>query len=148
MILQILQNATMMEVIVVDLMSTQDFVLIVYAPHMIPVMVHLSWSQTDTAMMKWTMQAATLMGVTVVQPVSTLTNVQSVCVMKEVHPQLIHHVIILLLLSSWALTSILTEYQYTYKVRISCFFLDLLCNFLVKIKKKNLTPKTWKKLPQ
>ena len=42
MILQILQNATMMEVIVVDLMSTQDFVLIVYAPHMIPVMVHLS----------------------------------------------------------------------------------------------------------
>ena len=42
MIIQILQNATMMEVIVVDLMSTQDGVMIVYATHMIPVMVHLT----------------------------------------------------------------------------------------------------------
>jgi hypothetical protein len=39
----------------------------------------------DTAMMKPTMQDATLMGVTVVVPVPTLTNVQIVCVMKEVH---------------------------------------------------------------
>ena len=42
MILQILQNATMMEVIAVDLMSIQDFVFYVYATHMIPVMVHLT----------------------------------------------------------------------------------------------------------
>ena len=41
-IIQILQNATMMEVIVVELMSTHDYVLIVYATHMRPVMVHLN----------------------------------------------------------------------------------------------------------
>ena len=91
-IIQILQNAIMMEVIVVDLMLTHYIVLNVYATHMIPVMVHLTWSQMDTAMMKPTMQVATLMVVTVVVPVPTLTNVQIVCVMKEVHQQLIHHV--------------------------------------------------------
>ena len=42
MIIQILQSATMMEVIVVDLMSTHKFVVIVYATHMRPVMVHLN----------------------------------------------------------------------------------------------------------
>ena len=84
----------MMEVIVVDLMLTHYIVLNVYATHMIPVMVHLTWYQMDTAMMKPTMQAATLMVVTVVEPVPTLTNVQIVCVMKEVHQQLIIHVII------------------------------------------------------
>ena len=44
------------------------------------------------AMMKPTMKAATLMEVTVVQIVSTLTNVQIVFVMKEVLQPLIHHV--------------------------------------------------------
>jgi hypothetical protein len=48
----------------------------------------------DTAMMKLTMQVATLMVVTVAVLVSTLTNVQIVFVMKEVHQQLIIHVII------------------------------------------------------
>ena len=42
MIIQIRQNATMMEVIVVDLMSTQDGVMIVYVTHMKPAMVHLT----------------------------------------------------------------------------------------------------------
>ena len=41
-IIQILQNAIMMEVIVVDLMLTHYIVLNVYATHMIPVMVHLT----------------------------------------------------------------------------------------------------------
>ena len=56
------------------------------------VMLLLNWLPMDTAMMKPTMQVATLMVVTVVMPVPTLTNVQIVCVMKEVHQQLIHHV--------------------------------------------------------
>jgi hypothetical protein len=51
----------------------------------------------DTAMMKPTMQDATLMEVTVVVPVPTLTNVQIVCVMKEVHQQLTIHVSFMLL---------------------------------------------------
>jgi hypothetical protein len=42
LMLQILLNATMMEVIVVELMSTKNIVVIVYATHMIPVMVHLN----------------------------------------------------------------------------------------------------------
>ena len=56
------------------------------------VMLLLNWLIMDTVMMKPTMQPATLMVVTVVLPVPTLTNVQIVCVMKEVHQQLIHHV--------------------------------------------------------
>ena len=40
--IQILQTATMMEEIAVDLMSTYKFVLIVYAILMILVMVHLT----------------------------------------------------------------------------------------------------------
>ena len=64
MIIQILQNATMMEVIVVDLMSTHMFAVIVYATHIRPVMDHLNWYQMDTAMMQPTMQAAILMVVT------------------------------------------------------------------------------------
>ena len=51
----------------------------------------------DTAMMKPTMQAATLMGVIVVVPVSIQRYVQIVCVMKELHQQLIHHVSFMLL---------------------------------------------------
>ena len=54
----------------------------------------LHWLAMVSVTMKPTMQAATLMVVTVVVLVSTLTNVQIVFVMKEVHQQLIHHVII------------------------------------------------------
>ena len=70
MIVQILQNATMMEVIVVDLMSTQDRVMIVYATHS-TVMVHRNSYQMVTAMMKPTMQTATMMEVTVVEGAPT-----------------------------------------------------------------------------
>ena len=48
-------------------------------------------------MMKPTMQAANLMGVIVVVPVSIQRYVQIVCVMKEVHRHLIHHVSFMLL---------------------------------------------------
>ena len=44
------------------------------------------------AMMKPIMLNVFMMEVTVVEGVPTLTNVQIVCVMKEVHQQLIHHV--------------------------------------------------------
>ena len=53
-----------------------------------------SWLEMAIAMMKPIMPIVFMMEVTVVEPVSTLTNVQIVCVMKEV--QQIHHVIILL----------------------------------------------------
>ena len=43
MILQILQNATMMEVIVVDLMSTQDFVMRVSAMKMLLVSFQIKY---------------------------------------------------------------------------------------------------------
>ena len=54
MILQILQNAIMMEVIVVDLMSTHKLVLTVYATQR-TVMVHRNSYQMVTATMKPTM---------------------------------------------------------------------------------------------
>ena len=72
-----MKNVILMEVIVVDLMSTHKIVLLVYATHMIPVMVNLTWSQMDTAMMKPTMQAATLMVVTVVVQIHLLILIVS-----------------------------------------------------------------------
>ena len=69
-----MQNATMMEVIVVDLMSSNRFVLTVYATHS-TVMVHRNSYQMVTAMMKPTMQPATLMEVTAVETVPTQTIV-------------------------------------------------------------------------
>ena len=69
-----MQNAIMMEVIVVDLMSTHNFVLTVYATHS-TVMVHKNSYQMVTAMMKPTMQTAIMMEVTVVETVPTQTTV-------------------------------------------------------------------------
>ena len=59
----------MMEVIVVDLMSTQVGVLTVYATHS-TVMVHRNSYQTVTATMKPTMQTATMMAGTAVDTTS------------------------------------------------------------------------------
>jgi hypothetical protein len=56
------------------------------------VMLLLNWLPMDTAMMKPTKKNVSLMVVTVVVPVPTLTNVHIVCVMKEAHQELIHHV--------------------------------------------------------
>ena len=64
----------MMEVIVVDLMSTHIFVLTVYATQS-TVMVHRSSYQMVIATMKPTMQTATMMEVTVVEHVLTQTIV-------------------------------------------------------------------------
>ena len=64
----------------------------VFAMKIWTVKLLLNWKAMDTAMMKPTMQDATLMEVTVVAPVSIHSNAQIVCVMKEVHRQLIHHV--------------------------------------------------------
>ena len=64
----------MMGVIVVDLMSTEKIVLSVYATHS-TVMVHRNSYQMVTAMMKPTMQTATLMEVTVVEGAPTMTIV-------------------------------------------------------------------------
>ena len=69
-----MQNATMMEVIVVDLMSTHISVLTVYATHS-TVMVHRNSYQMVTATMKPTMQTATLMEATVVELAPTQTIV-------------------------------------------------------------------------
>ena len=71
----------MMEVIVVDLMSTHKFVLTVYATHS-TVMVHRNSYQMVIATMKPTMQAATMMEATVVEHVPTQTIVQIVSVMQ------------------------------------------------------------------
>ena len=60
----------MMEVIVVDLMSTLIIVLIVYATHS-TVMVHRNSYQMVTAMMKPTLQTAIMMEVIVVDLMST-----------------------------------------------------------------------------
>ena len=60
----------MMEVIVVDLMSTHMFVLTVYAIHN-TVMVHRNSYQMVSVTMKPTMQPATSMEVTVVDNVAT-----------------------------------------------------------------------------
>ena len=81
-IIQILQNAIMMEVIVVDLMLTRKVVLTVYATQS-TVMVHRNSYQMVTAMMKPTMQTATMMEVTVVERVPTQTIVQIVSVMQS-----------------------------------------------------------------
>ena len=77
----------MMEVIVVDLMSTHILVLIVYATHS-TVMVQRNSYQMVTATMKPTMQTATMMEVTVVEGVPTQTIVQIVSVMQSL--RLIH----------------------------------------------------------
>ena len=72
----------MMEVIVVDLMSTHMFVLTVYATQS-TVMVHRSSYQMVIATMKPTMHIATMMEVTVVEGSPTLTIVQIVSVMQS-----------------------------------------------------------------
>ena len=72
----------MMEVIVVDLMSTHKFVLTVYATHS-TVMVHRNSYQMVIATMKPTMQTATMMEATVVERVPTQTIVQIVSVMQS-----------------------------------------------------------------
>ena len=69
-IIQIQQNATMMEVIVVDLMLTHIIVLNVYATKIWTVQVHLIWLAMDTAMMKPTMKIVIMM----VGIVSTRSN--------------------------------------------------------------------------
>ena len=71
----------MMEVIVVDLMSTHKVVLTVYATHS-TVMVHRNSYQMVTATMKPTMQTATMMEVIVVDPMSTHIYVLNVSAMK------------------------------------------------------------------
>ena len=65
-----------------DLMSTFRIVLTVYAIQKI-VMVHWNSYQMVTAMMKPTMQTATMMEVTVVERVPTQTIVQIVSVMQS-----------------------------------------------------------------
>ena len=65
-----------------DLMSTHMLVLTVYATHS-TVMVHRNSYQMVTAMMKPTMQTATMMEVTVVEGVPTQTIVQIVSVMQS-----------------------------------------------------------------
>ena len=65
-----------------DLMSTHKLVLTVYATHS-TVMVHRNSYQMVTAMMKPTMQTATMMEVTVVEGVPTQTIVQIVSVMQS-----------------------------------------------------------------
>ena len=72
----------MMEVIVVDLMSTHMFVLTVYTIHK-TVMVHRNSYRMVTATMKLTMQTATMTVVTVVEDVPTQTIVQFVSVMQS-----------------------------------------------------------------
>ena len=67
-----------------DLMSTLRIVLTVYATQS-TVMVHRNSYQMVTAMMKPTMQTATMMEVTVVEGVSTQTIVRIVSVML-IHP--------------------------------------------------------------
>ena len=84
MMLQILQNATMMEVIVVDLMSTQDIVLNVSAMKILTtVQFHLIWLAMDIAMMNPTMQIVTLTVGIVVVYVQLPITVLIVCVMKD-----------------------------------------------------------------
>ena len=65
-----------------DLMSTHKIVLTVYATHS-TVMVHRNLYQMVTAMMKPTVQTATMMEVTVVEGVPTQTIVQIVSVMQS-----------------------------------------------------------------
>ena len=77
-----MKNAILMEVIVVDLMSTHNFVLTVYAIHK-TVMVHKNSYQMVTATMKPTLQTATMMEVTVVEGVPTQIIVQIVSVMQS-----------------------------------------------------------------
>ena len=72
----------MMEVTVVDLMLTLIIVLTVYATQS-TVMVHRNSYQMVTATMKPTMQTATMMEVTVVEPVPTQTTAQIVSVMQS-----------------------------------------------------------------
>ena len=72
----------MMEEIVVDLMSTYIVVETVYATHR-TVMVHRNSYQMVTAMMKPTMQTATMMEVIVVEGVPTQTIVQIVFVIQS-----------------------------------------------------------------
>ena len=72
----------MMEVIVVDLMSTHWFVLTVYAIQK-TVMVHKNSYQMVTVMMKPTMPTATMMEVTAVEGVPTQTIAQIVSVMQS-----------------------------------------------------------------
>ena len=82
MILQTLQNATMMEVIVVDLMSTIFIVLIVPAMFW-TVQLHLIWLAMDTAMMNPIMQIAIMMVGTAAELAQTKNIVLIVCVMQD-----------------------------------------------------------------
>ena len=87
MILQILQSATMMEVIVVDLMSTHFIVLNVSAMKIWTVQLPLNWEAMDTAMMKPTMQIVIMMVGTVVELAQIQNIVLIVCAMED-HQQM------------------------------------------------------------
>ena len=82
MILQTLQNATMMEVIVVDLMSTIFIVLIVPAMFW-TVQLHLIWLAMDTAMMNPIMQIVIMMVGTAAELAQTKNIVLIVCAMQD-----------------------------------------------------------------
>jgi hypothetical protein len=82
MIIQILQNATMMEVIVVDLMSTNIIVFIVSAMFW-TVQLHLIWLAMDTAMMNPIMKIVILMVVTAAELAQIQNIVLIVCAMQD-----------------------------------------------------------------
>ena len=108
----------MMEVIVVDLMSTLRIVLTVYATHS-TVMVHRNSYQMVTAMMKPTMQTATMMEVTVVERVPTQTIVQIVSVMQSLRliPIVSKHLLFILDFSMSV-----THFKYTSDIVPCCSF--------------------------
>ena len=108
----------MMEVIVVDLMSTHIFVLTVYATQS-TVMVHRSSYQMVIATMKPTMQTATMMEVTVVERVPTQTIVQIVSVMQSLRliPIVSKHLLFILDCSMSV-----THFKYTLNIVPLCRF--------------------------
>ena len=82
MIIQILQNATMMEVIVVDLMSTNIIVFIVSAMFW-TVQLHLIWLAMDTAMMNPILQIVIMMVGTAVELAQTKNIVLIVSAIQD-----------------------------------------------------------------
>ena len=82
MIMQILLNVTMIEVIVVDLMSTNIIVFIVSAMFW-TVQLHLIWLAMDTAMMNPIMKIVILMVVTAAELAQIQNIVLIVCAMQD-----------------------------------------------------------------
>ena len=77
----------MMEVIVVDPMSTHNIVLNVSATKIWTVQLPLNWEAMDTAMMKPTMQIVIMMVGTVVELAQVQNIVLIVCAMQD-HQQM------------------------------------------------------------